>query len=986
MASKTSSAASKTLATLVLSVLFAVLVFLLMWGTGDINLTGIDASTTAGMAQKALCCGGIAALLGLLLYLVTRESLRERGEAPAERPAWFYPVMAGFLSLAAMAVAYSFLGMWPFGEKSAMMVDMHHQYAPLLSELRYDILNGGNPLYTFEVGLGANYLSLFGYYLASPFNLFLLLFPERLLAEGILFITLLKNAVTGALFAFCVQELYGKRSLHIPVVSVMYSMMMYLLAYSWNIMWLDVVMILPLVVYGLERLLKTGKYLTYVLSLAYALYANYYIGFMLCVFLVLYFVVICLRRRRTGRAIGVAFGRFAGFSVLAAGLVAVLLVPVFFALQNTSAAGAKLPELTNTLNIWELLGRHLANTSPTIRSGNLPNIYCGVLTALCVPLFASNKGIPARRRAVYMALWLVLLFSFLVNWSDLAWHGLHAPNDLPYRFSFLYAFFLLLMATDTLVHIRDIELRQVFLSFAGAVAYLMLEEQFGNSEVYGFATVYINLALFAAYTVVLALCTRKLLRRRVAYAVLLLIVTAEMALGGGGTMLRLNQNEYFTRHSDYVDNENTEAIRKAVTLTQRKGNMLSKGDFYRLEFLPRRTCVDTALFHYRGMTSFSSSNYYDTTTLLGGLGYAVNGVNSHLYKSYQPFTDSLLGIRYVIVGPGETAPAPLIHRDSVTVGSTTYAIYENPYTLGLGYLVNNDAKDYHYTKYDPFYSQNDLFTALTGDPSSLYTLYTVQPTDEAMGTSTGTVSGFRTYTDEVNNIAYFAVTVTDTAPIYLYADCGAADTLSVSMGEKQWSFTPYEPYIVNAGTVEAGTTITLAVNSDTACSGNFYVAELDEAVLESGMQTLSESQLVVSDFGGNHVTGSINADKSGLLMTSIPYDSGWRVTVDGKAVETASVSDGLLAIPMTAGKHTVSMVYIPKGLLIGGAASVISLIVLVVLLIVGRARKNRSTLRETLNFENAQPIQKGFSIAEAPQDDLPPLPTSLEELTKPEET
>ncbi len=988
MKEKTSSVTAKTLASLALSAMFAVLVFILLWGFGDFNPTQIDASTTAGMAHKSLCCGGVAALLGTLLYILTRESVRDQNDAPRKRPVWFYPLMSGLLSLAVMCVAYTFLGMWPFGEKTAMMVDMHHQYAPLLSELRYDILNGGNPLYTFEVGLGANYLSLFGYYLASPFNLFLLLFPERLLAEGLLCITLLKNAVTGALFAFCVQELYGKRGLHIPLLSVMYSMMMYLLAYSWNIMWLDVVMILPLVDYGFERLVNTGKYLTYVLSLAYALYANYYIGFMVCVFLILYYLAFCLRRNRTGREIGVSFARFAGFSLLAAGLVAALLVPVYLALQSTSAAGGTLPELNNTLNIWELLGRHLTDTSPTIRSGNLPNIYCGVLTALFVPLFACNKGIPARRRAVYMALWLVLFFSFLVNWSDLLWHGLHAPNDLPYRFSFLYSFFLLLMAAETLVHIRFIELRHVFLTFGGAVAYLMLEEQFGNGDVYGFSTVYINLALFAVYTAVLALCARKMLRRRVAYALLLLIVTAEMALGGGNTMIRLNSNEYFTRHDDYVDNTTTEAIRNAVIRMQRQGGILADGDFYRVEFLPRRTCVDTALFHYRGLTSFSSSNYYTTTKLLGGLGYAVNGVNSHLYKSYQPFTDSLLGIRYVALAKGEVAPAPLIHRDTVTVGDVTYTIYENPYALGLGYMVDQAADAYTYTKYDPFYSQNDLLTALTGDPASLYTLYTVQPTDEALGASTGTVSGFRTYTDETDNVAYFSVTVTETAPIYLYADCGAADALSIQLGDREWSFTPYEPYIINAGTVEAGTTVTLTVTSDTACSGNFYVAELDEAVYESALQTLSDEQLTVTDFADNRITGTVTALNSGLMMTSIPYDSGWRVTVDGVTAEPVAIGEGMLGFPVSAGKHTVQLTYVPKGLLIGGTISIVSLIVLIVLLIVGRKRREKVEPRHAGKPETptVQPIQNGFSVEDVPPTELPPLPSSLEELTKPDET
>lgn len=980
MSSRISPRTSKVLLTAIVSALFAVMVFVVLWGVGNWNPTQIDSSTATGTAQKAACCGGIAGLLGVLLYIVSREYLRDRNDPHTERPVWFYPLLSGLLSVAAMCVAYSFVGMWPFGEKSAMMVDMHHQYAPLLAELRYDLLHGDSPLYTFEVGLGANYLSLFGYYLASPFNLFLLVFPERLLAQGILFITLLKNALSGALFALCVQQLFGKRGLHIPMVSVMYSLMVYLIAYSWNLMWLDVVMMLPLVVYGFERLMHTGKFLTYVLSLAYALYANYYIGFMLCIFLVLYYLAYCIRSRRTGKQLGASFTRFAGFSVLAAGLIAALLIPVYLALQNTSAAGAELPEITNTLDIFQLLGRHLADTSPTVRAGNLPNIYCGVLTAICIPLFAVNKGISPRRRATYMALWLVLFFSFLVNWTDLAWHGLHSPNDLPYRFSFLYSFFVLLMACEALIHLKNIETRHVFFTFAGAVAYLMLEEHFGD-EAYGFSTVYINLAIFAVYTVILVLTTRKLVRRRVAYALLLLAVTAEMALGGGNTFVKLNANEYFTRHQDYVDNETTKAIRAAVEKTKQLGDAAADGDFYRLEFLPRRTCVDTALFHYRGLTSFSSSNYYDATRLLGGLGYAINGVNSHLYKSYQPFTDSLLGIRYVIRGEGEAAPAPLKYLETVTVGNTSYSIYENPFALGLGYMVDASIKDYSYTRYDPFYSQNDLFSTLTNDYSSLYTLYDIQSDDSSVGVTTGSSSGFRLHTDEGNNTATFSVTLDETAAIFLYADCSAADSLTIELGDQSWSVSPHEPYVINGGVAQAGTVATLTVTSDTGCSGNFYVAEWDRDVYAAGMSTLSESQLVIDDLGSSRLSGTVDAKTDGVLMTSIPYDSGWSVTVDGKEVKTFSAANGFLGFDLAYGEHTVSITYVPDGLVVGIAVSAVSIVALIVLLIVFGVRKKKPAFSESLDYKNAEPIQKGFSVSDEPSPDLPPLPDTLQELT-----
>ncbi len=961
---------------------FSAAVFVFLWGVHSWESMGINVEAATWPAQKLLCCCGLALVLAGPVYAVVRELTREQDESPSEHPVWFYPVISGLLSLVAMCVVYSFIGMWPFGEKSGMMVDMHHQYAPLLSGLRDNILSGDLSLYSFEVGLGANYVSLGAYYLASPFNLLLLLFPENLLTEGILFITLLKNALSGAMFALCVQQVFKKREMCIPVVSVMYSLMMYLLAYSWNLMWLDVVMVLPLVIFGFERLMHSGKYLTYLLSLTYALFANYYIAFMLCIFLVLYYITYCVRAHRTGKQLVVSFGRFAGFSLLAAGLVAVLLIPVYFALKLTSASGAELPEITNTLDMFQLIGRHFADAGPTIRSGNLPNIYCGVLAVFCVPLFAVNKGIPLRRRLAFLMLWLVMAFSFLINLTDLGWHGLHAPNDLPYRFSFLYSFVLLLMTYEALLHYRDIRIKQVFTVFAGVVLYLMVEERFGG-DVYDFDMIYINLALAAVYTVILTVTSHRKLRRGVFYSVLLLAVTAEMVFCGGQTIIQLNANEYYTRHEDYVDNDTTKAIYQAVERAQELGDTKYKGDFYRMEVLPRRTCVDTALFHYRGITNFASSNYYTTTKQMGGWGYAINGVNSHLYHSFMPFTDSLLGIRYLVSTANLVNHPQLAKVDSVTVGESTYYIYENGDALGLGYVVDSYIKDYQYTQYDPISSLEDLYGTITSTYKRLLKLQSFTA-DQSTGATVGfSFPGFRVQPTGTTP-ASFTATIEDAGQVYIYVDCMAAESITVSCGGNTFSVSPYESYIFDAGELNEGDTVTLSVTANTVCNGNFYVATLDEEAYSEGMKELKQSQLQVSEQKGNHIRGTVKAAKEGVMMTSIPFDSGWTVCVDGKQVDTYAVCEGFLAFDLSEGQHTVEMEFYPEGWWLGVAVSGGSLAILLVILLISLIRRKRRlqpTPADFLDYDSALPIQEGFSSDAPPMGQCPPLPDTFAELT-----
>lgn len=435
-----------------------------------------------------------------------------------------------------------------------------------------------------------------------------MLFPEHLLTEGILVITLLKVGLSAAFFAACVQYIYRRRDICVPIMAVMYALMMYMLAYSWNIMWLDCVMVLPLVVMFFEKMMRTGKILGYVLSLAYALYANYYIGFMLCVFLVLYYIAYVLRERRSMEKQAYGVLRFIGASALGGGLVMFLMVPVYLGLGHTSAVNEAFPKLLGSnFDLFNLLGRHLFATSPTIRSGNLPNIYCGVLSVLLLPLFATTKSIPLRRRLTYLGLLFVLALSFSLNYPNLIWHGLHSPNDLPYRFSFIYSFVLLLIGYEVLLQLRHVSFKQIGFSFVGIMAYLMLEERFGD-EAYDVKSIYFSLFFIAIYAVILSVVVRRKQLLRPAYSALLLVVVLEMVLNGGSTYLKLNDNEHFTPHLSYVDNDTTEAIRQAVDRAKEKGDAELAGDFYRLELAPRRTFVDTALFDYRGITLFASSN------------------------------------------------------------------------------------------------------------------------------------------------------------------------------------------------------------------------------------------------------------------------------------------------------------------------------------------------------------------------------------------
>lgn len=897
------------------------------------------------LSQSVYALGG--AVLIAALFTHWASTLR-RPTAPTYSR-WFCPLAAAALTLCITLLAFAYIGIWPLGHKTTMIVDMHHQYAPLLSELRAMMLGGDSFTYSFHIGLGANFIPAFAYYLASPLNVLLLLFPERLLAEGIFVIMILKLALAAAAFAACAQYLLRRRNAAVIAVSVLYATMLYMLAYSWNIMWLDVVALMPVVVMCAERLLRGGSIIPYALVLGLTLFTNYYIGFMLCVFLVLYFVVFMLRRARPVNEWWLRGSRFALGSLLGAGLAAVLLVPTALALGRTSAAGGEMPSFAANFDLFDLIGRLYYGATPTIRSGNLPNLYCGTIVTLLLPLYMMIKEIPLRRRICYGALGGVLLISCTVNSLDMLWHGLHAPNDLPYRFSFVACFVLLLLAGEVLQHLHAFSLRQIAAVIGGSAAYLIVWERFGGDAAPTDEVLYTNLLLLALYGIVLMLTAHRRLRAHAARLLVLVLVVAELTVSAAATVKTMDSNEFYTAHTGYVDNADTAADAKAIAraqeLAEQEGAL-----FARLEYLPRSTCMDTALHHYKGLTTFASSNPYETTVLMGDLGYAINGVNSYLYKSFVAPADALFGIRYVVLENDIGNHAQLTLVDTVTEQDVTRYVYRNETALPVGVYATDAVRNYVSQKYAPFTAQESLYTALVGQQENLYdslTLHSESPSSTLGGSS------FVKYQSDAS--AIYSGTVEEVGQYFAYVDCRAAETLSVETFDSyggqlnSWSVTTYEPYIIDLGRLTPQDRVEVFVEGEGTISGNIYVVKLNPDALERQVERLRAHGLTVTAVTDNSITGTVNAPQDGALYLSIPYDKGWRAILDGSveldtfpiAKNTEGTDGALLGVDLPAGEHTVTLIYQPPGLTLGVVISVIAAAALLAIWLYPRIREKR---------------------------------------------
>ena len=336
-----------------------------------------------------------------------------------------------FMPLIVMTGCCIAFGIQPFGDNSLLIIDGLHQYMPFYSVL-YDKLKGGESLfYSFRSGLGINFLSLFSYYLSSPLNLLIIFFKKTQLNMAVSMIIVLKIALSGMTAGIYFSSKSKKQGLHVLMISMAYALSSYMVGYCWNVMWLDAIMIFPIVVMGLERLIDKKDGRLYCLALFYALYCNYYIAFMICIFAIIWYIFYSFKSVKQFFFRGISF---ALYSFLAAGMAAVLLIPAYLGIKQTASGETMtLPDHSFLTNAADLLNRQFAMGSPISHDnfdGNA-NLYIGIFTVLAVGLYLLNQQIKISDKIKKTLLVGFFYLSFGEMILNFIWHGFHDQYGIP---------------------------------------------------------------------------------------------------------------------------------------------------------------------------------------------------------------------------------------------------------------------------------------------------------------------------------------------------------------------------------------------------------------------------------------------------------------------------------------------------------------------------------------------------------------------------
>lgn len=819
-----------------------------------------------------------------MMRLIKKQSVGKN--IRRKNSSWVY-ILAFLFPVMIFAAGFAMKGVYPFGENSALVVDGVHQYTAFYKELLSQLEKGAGWTYSTH-SMGYDFYGLFCYYLSSPFSLLVLLFMKFMYVnDAVTAVILIKVGLCSVSMAWHSGKKYPGRGSMAVSLGCMYALSNFLMGYYSNVMWLDCIMLLPVLAYFIEQLVYTGKWYGYCLVLGCCILTSYYMGFMLCTFSALYYLanLAIIKSDQRPEKILHSLLKFAGSSIASACLAGITLIPGIVAVSRTAAAEEAGTGLAGVYgDIWKQLGALMEDSLSFVKSSEQGdvNLYCGCAVLLFAGMYFLNKEIRTVEKIMTGALVIFYFAGFHITALNLLLHGMHKPVGIPNRFAFILIFLLLRMSCDAWGKTEKVSEKRLFAGFAAVEIFCMVVGIKSGKAGEVLLTEGILAGMFLTVWTGNYFCG-KLSRhpfgcveiRKICGGVLAVLILAETGIHG---IVSITDNGTANRDI-YVESE------------QEIGGLLESAGVDQVDY---RTAIvnplvrnEEILYQLNGMSMYSSTNTEEMWNFVKNMGFE-NLENRFQYAGSTEVMDMLLGIRYLFCRNTRT-----LHTAYKKIAeSQSFDLYENPRALRSGYMVSDSVLDYAMEGTDPLEVQNRLLSGIVG--KRLYKMQTVNSDTALIGNTT------------------FNIHLKKGEHGYLYIPGTEPDTVTINGQEQKSDY--WNNNFLDLGTYNVDTIVqvTTGTGMHEAVLGTYQESELDSIYEE-----LSSQQMDLKDG-----KGSISVKKDGILMLSVFYDPDMKVYVDGKKADVKSIQ-GLTGVKLSQGTHIITMKYQTPGLKTGAVLSIL---------------------------------------------------------------
>lgn len=847
----------------------------------------------------------------------------------------------------AMLLLLLLTGFLPENGISLVKGDVMYNYIPAIRNLCRDIMNGENVFYTWTYGLGTNTSLFNAYYSLSPFNALYLIFYNADVNLITAVCIILKTGLSAMCFCYFMNRTYSIRGIWVTVFSVFYSLCSFQVAFNvHNIIWLDAMYVLPLVCCMIKRLLDNGEWFWLTVWYAYVFVSNFYMGYMVGIAGTVFLILCIFINKTEARKTATLFGKYFMAVILGAGGSAVVWLPAFlFIVENANVGVGTFSAISaNLLDVFnQLFWGEVSDFSAIY-----PYIFCGTPVLLLTPSFFLDRKNSVRERIGYGVVIAILILSCM--WLPLyaLWHGFEDPDLYAYRFSYIISFFLCIIGVKETENISVKKGTAISIVAVELIIYLVemfwqrkrIDVGLSSNSLF---FLLINVILLTCWCFFYYFCYKKKGKKHICAAAMVFLAIIEM-LGNGLVILKYkgNLSTDFSKEAFEAWNDCESIMNEYLS---------SDDDLFRVSYYQDMNPSSGTYFGFNSMSYFNSAENVNLRNTLSHLGmWTSPRMVSNI--GLTPVTKMLLGVKYDAYNA-----IPVEGAENQYVISAQY----NDYYLGMGFMVDKALKDWSADGENPFENTNSLLSAMEGREVSAYVPISEERLEvhtegvEICNTSEGieyscvdseNVDGsfaeYRLVNQQGNSVyACFdndeslidpkAFKIKDDADSNMYTN----GYLSVSfISELKNDDEGNSTLVVEPGAEGENT------NVKGVC---FY--ELNRNELGDSFENLGRNTLKIDDYGDGYISGTVYCDGTrNLLFTSVPYEKGWKVFVDGVEQKIVPVVDNsFIALEISApGEHRIQLDFEADGETVGRYISAASIIVMLLFVLKRENEKKKN--------------------------------------------
>ena len=741
-----------------------------------------------------------------------------------------------------------------------LISDMGAQYISLFSYLKEILSGDASIFYSFNNGIGGEMFSAFLYYLASPLNLIIIFFSKSNITTFILVILCLKLGLASCSMYYYLEKNNSNSKTNI-LFSLCYALCGYVVSYYFNIMWLDALCFLPLLCITLDKIMQNKKSPAYIILLVLTIFSNYYIGYMICIFLVLYIIYqLYIKNPVYKKAI------IKKFIIIAGGICACFLIPNIINIQKFTklelSLNINIVEIKESiLHIWSnlFIGAH---NCKNILNTNSAFLYTTMFVLILVYLYFRNKKISKREKLGSAILITIFLLSFILKPLIYAWHGFSFPNFFNNRNAFLLSFVLILLACRSFKNLQKFKLKDIIIYLSiWIVGSICIYYQH-----YSWLTIY-NIGLTFLFIIIyfLLLYNYTHTKQNIWKIILVIFVVIEIFITTNQTLLAK------TKVTETYENITTKMCGTIEPLNGRIYN----------EYI--YSGLDGLLCDYSSLTTFLSTITEKDIQFFNRVGF--NGGGRVYYSSGQntKFIESVLGVNNKITSEKSNQKIFSLNvmDEEENIKSVDYYLHKNNSALSLGFVIENNL----ILADNVFENQNNIASAFSGITEDFLINIPITKTNE---------NQYKIYVED-DRLVYFKIN---------YLNNQDEELTIVLDGKLERISNMDKKGIINLELLKGEHTITFDSEID-----NIKAAYVNEEIEKKHLEKMSEYQLQDIKIVHNYLKGSIQLDEESLVLLTIPNQKGIEVYVDGKIVKTNSILDYFIGIELEKGIHQIEVKY-----------------------------------------------------------------------------